>query len=134
MTGILDDIRKIIETIPTINKVSHGKPLPIQLEDAFNSVYIILDSTTFKLANAGNGISSYDRYMYVKLVVNTLNDKDELNWALLHDDIISTILDDKLILPKLLDRDIVASSFDEYGEYPKKTMEIMFEFRLRTQC
>ena len=38
MIEILEDVRKIVQTIPLVNKVSHGKPLPIQLEDSFNSI------------------------------------------------------------------------------------------------
>ena len=59
-------------------------------------------------------VDSYDRYLYIKLV-NTLNDKDELGWAVLHDDIIRTVLSDELILPRLIDRDVIASSFDSTG-------------------
>lgn len=134
MIEILEDVRKIVQTIPLVNKVSHGKPLPIQLEDSFNSIYISLDSITYKPAKMGLCVDSYDRYLYIKLVVNTLNDKDELGWAVLHDDIIRTVLSDELILPRLIDRDVIASSFDEYGDYPKKSMEIMFEFRIRSDC
>lgn len=134
MIEVLEDIRKILETVPYIQKVSHGKPLPVQLEERFNAAYIALDSITYKPAKYGHGIESYDKYLYVKVIVNTLNDKDELSWALLHDDIIRIILDDTIILSKLIDRNIVASGFDEYGEYPKKSMELMFEFRIRSSC
>lgn len=134
MIALLEDVRKILETVPHITKVSHGKPLPIQLEERFNAAYISLDSITYKPAKQGQGIESYDKYLYVKIIVNTLNDKDELSWVVLHDDIIRIMLGDVIILSKLVDRNVVASGFDEYGDYPKKSMEIMFEFRIRSAC
>lgn len=134
MRDLLIDLEQILRTVPSINRVSHGKPFAISQEDAFTSVYIVPDATSYQPFKQGTAVSSYDNILYVKLYVNTLNETDPLAYTYVHSDIVKAVLDDSGLWSKVVDRDVLACTFDEYGEYPRKSFELLFELKYREPC
>lgn len=134
MRNILLDLEAILKTIPSVTKVSHRKPLNIEQETEWNSIYIVPDSHKYDIAKQSTKLDGYDDYMYVKLIVNCNNVTDDLEYTYLYEDILKAVLSDSLLWHNVVDRDVVASAFDEYENYPKKTFEVMFEFRYRYAC
>lgn len=134
MKLILTELEQILKTVQGVNKVSHGKPLALVQEDTFNAVYIVPDNTRYKPFKQGTKADSYDKFMYVKLFVNSNNESDELYYTDLCASIINTVLSDSKIWTVLVDRDVIAITYDEYESYPKKGFEILFEFRFRDSC
>jgi len=131
---VLHDIKDILSTIGEVNYVSHGKPKPLNEEDTFTSVYILPTADNFKLESAGNGISSYDNFVYIRLIINMDCTNDDLSWVRTRRVIIDTILEDSPIWSRIVDRDIVSAVHDDYVNHPRKAMEILFEFRIREEC
>ena len=134
MKDLLNDLKEILLTVPSINKVSHGKPLALAQEDTFTAVYIVPDATSYEPFKQGTDSSSYNHVMYVKLYVNTLNDVDELNYTYVQQDIIKALLTDTQLWSKVVDRDVLACTYDEYGDYPKKGFELLIELKYREAC
>jgi len=131
---LLHDIKDILNTIDEVSNVSYGKAIPIQSEDQFTSVYISPTTDTFTLNSQGYDASSYDNFIYVRLIVNTDCSSDELKWIATRRKIIDAILEDNPIWSNIIDRDIVSVVHDDYANYPLKSMELLFEFRLREDC
>lgn len=134
MREILQDLKAIIETVPSVNKVSHGKPSALSAEDTFTAVYIVPDATSYQLFKQGTNADSYNQVLYVKLYVNTLNDVDELGYTYVLQDIIKALLSDTQLWTKVVDRDVVASTFDENGDLPRKAFELLVELKYRDSC
>jgi len=131
---ILRDIKAILETIGEVNKVEFTKAIPVNQEDTFTSVYIVPTADTFELFKNGKGIDAYDNRLYIRLVVNTDNTEEDLLWVSTRRKIIDAILKDSAIWSSLVDRDIVSISYDDGVEHPRRTMEMIFEFRVREEC
>jgi len=131
---LLHDIKSILETIDEVNKVEHGKVVPVDSEDTFTAVYISPTTDTFKVNSQGYDASSYDNFIYVRLIINIDCKDDELSWVATRRKIIDAILNDSPIWTNIIDRDIVSVIHDDYEAFPRKSMEMLFEFRLREDC
>lgn len=131
---LLHDIKDILKTISGVNRVSHGKPTPLTSEDTFTAIYISPTADSFELLSSGYDASKYDNFVYIRLVINMDCSDDELSWVSTRRKVIDAILNDSPIWSKIIDRDIVSAVHDDYSNYPKKTMELLFEFRLREDC
>lgn len=131
MRQVLTELEAILNTVTTVNKVSHGKPKPISTENEFTSVYIMPEASTYELRVPGQKLKDYDDFFFVRLIVNTNNTDDDLAWVEIKDDIIRAVLNDTAILTGIIDRNVVTVGFDDYESYPKRELEIVFEFRLR---
>jgi hypothetical protein len=131
---VLNDIKAILETIGEVNKVSHGKVVPLTSEDTFTSVYIVPEMDSFTLDKASTGASAYLNSFFVRLEVNMDCSHDDLYWVKLRRIIIDALLADTAIWTNILDRDVVSVAHDGYDNYPLKAMAILFEFKLREPC
>jgi len=131
---LLHDIKDILNTIDEVSNVSHGKAVPVQSEDQFTSVYISPTTDTFTLQTQGYDASKYDNFIYIRLIVNIDCSTNELQWVSTRRKIIDAILNDNPIWSNIIDRDIVSIVHDDYGNAPLKSMELLFEFRLRENC
>lgn len=131
---LLKDLEAILNSIGGINKVSHGKVAPIDQEDTFTAVYISPDMDSFEGFVAGTNINSYTNTFYIRLTVNMDCTGDELLWVSIRRKIIDSILSDTAIWSNILDRDVVSIAYDDYGSYPRKSMAMLFEFKLREEC
>lgn len=130
---ILADIKLILETIGIVNKVSHGKVIPLVTEDTFTSVYIKPEVDNFDIHIAGTSASSYMNTFYVRLEVN-MDCSYDLEWVNIRRLVIDAILDDEAIWTNIVDRDIISIAHDDYDNYPKKTMALLFAFKIREDC
>ena len=131
---MLHDIKDILLTIDEVNKVSHGKAISLNDEDTFTSIYIAPTADSFELIAQGYDASKYDNFIYVRLVVNMDCSSDDLLWISTRRKVIDSILNDSPIWSHIIDRDIVSVAHDDYANYPRKAMELLFEFRLRETC
>lgn len=130
---LLEDLKKILETVPTITKVSHGKAEPLTSETNFNSIYIVPEISTFENRTNKKGLSSYLEIFPVSLIVNT-NNNNPLDYIQVERDIINYVLDDSKIWSKLFDREVSTIGYDRYDNFPKKEFIIQFEFKLIEPC
>lgn len=131
---LLNDLKEIVETVPTINKVSHGKHEPLTSESAFNAVYIVPKVDTFETAIGGTGMSSYDNYFIIQLIANIDSSASDLAWVNVRTDLIQAVLSDTSIWTNVIDRDIISVTNDNFASHPNKTINLVFEFRLREAC
>lgn len=131
--ALLEDLKKILETVPSINKVSHGKAEPLTSESVFNSIYIVPEVSTFENRVNKKSLSSYVETFPVTLVINT-NNVQPLDYLQVERDIINYVLDDSKIWTKLLDREVSTVGYDRYDNFPKKEFVIQFEFKLIEPC
>lgn len=133
---ILKDLEEILSGTSGINKVSQGKPVPVNVEDVFTAIYIVPPVELFEPTKQGVGLSAYDSKLMVKLIVNINceNSGNDLEWVNIRTDIINAVLNDVEIWNSLVDRDVISVVGDDYDNYPKKTIEIAFEFISRAKC
>lgn len=130
---LLLEIQKVLEAVPSINKVSHGKPEPITSEQKFNAVYIMPEVTVFENRTNAKCKSGYNEVFPVSLLVN-INNTNPLDWVQVECDIIKYMLDDTKIWTTIVDRELVTVGYDRYENFPKREMIIQFEFTLRSSC
>ena len=131
---LLHDIKDILKTVDEVHRVSHGNPTPLDSEDQFTSIYISPTADSFELISTGYDASKYDNFIYIRLIINMDCSDDELSWTRTRRKVIDAILNDSPIWSKIIDRDIVSAVHDDYSNYPRKTMELLFEFRIREDC
>lgn len=131
---IMLDLKEILETVAGINKVSFGKSMPITQEDTFDAIYINPENSAFALRVLGKQLKDYDEFFYITLVVNTDNSDYDLNYLKRRDDIINAVLNDTDIWTNIVDRNVVTVGYDDFENYPKKEMNIVFEFKTREDC
>lgn len=126
-------LKEVLETVPGVNYVSNGKPVPLLIDNNVASIYIVPTNEAF--INTKNKVSlcGYDNYVYIKLIVN-MECQTDLEWVSFRNIIISSVLADTDIWKSIVDREVVSLVHDDYANYPKKTFEIGFEFRLRAQA
>ena len=133
-TILLTEIKSVLEATTGVNFVSHQKIPSLEQEDTFTSVYIQPTVDNFTPYIQGKALHSYDNNVYIRLLIHTNNTADELGYTVVREDIITAILDDKRIWSILVDRDIVSVVYDDANLYPLRSMEILFEFRIREDC
>ena len=126
------DLKSVLESIPSIRLVSHGKPVPIGIDDSMPSVYIVPTNEAFVNSKNTTCLSGYDNYVYVKLIVN-MECTYDLEWVSLRSTIISAILKDTDLWRSVVDREVAEVAHDDFDNYPKKSFQVAFEFRLRAQ-
>jgi len=131
---LLSDIHDILLTIGEVNKVSHGPTLPLDSEDTFTAIYIRPELDTFDITKHGLGANAYANTFYIRLDVNIDCTPDDLLWIETRRSIIDAILSDAGIWTNIIDRDVVSVAQDDYGNYPRKAMSLIFEFKLREDC
>lgn len=129
---ILIDLKNVLESIPSIRFVSHGKPTPLTIDDKMPSIYIVPTNEAFVNTKNTPCISGYDNYTYVKLIVN-MECTYDLEWVSLRSSIIDAVLRDTDLWRSVIDREIAEIAHDDYDNYPKKSFQVAFEFRLRAQ-
>lgn len=130
---LLTELEQVLKAVPSVNKVSHGKPNPITTETDFNAIYIVPELTTFENRTNTKCRSGYNEVFPVSLVVNSDN-QDPLDWIELENDIINYVLDDTKIWTTIVDRELVTVGYDNYDNFPKREFIIQFEFTLRSSC
>ena len=123
-------LKEVLETIPGINLVSHGKPAPLNTDTHLPAIYIVPTNEAFVNTKNTKALCGYDNYVYLKLVVN-MECTYDLEWINLRHAIIDAVLSDNDIWKSIVDRDVVATVHDDFDNYPKKAFQIAFEFRLR---
>jgi hypothetical protein len=129
---LLTDLEEILLTIKDINKVSHGRAESLQQETEFVAVYIQPQADVFEPHHIGKAdIASYNNDIFVSLVVNIDTDGDDLYWVDIRKKIINTILEDSPIWKTVFNRDVISVTHDDYDNYPKRSLEIMFKFSIR---
>ena len=130
---LLKDIKLILETIPDIHHVSFGKVAPLDIETTFTSVYISPEVDEFSLHKNGMSLAAYMNTFYIRLTVN-MDCEDDLAWVPIRSRIINSILNDDIIWTNIVDRDIISVAHDDYENYPRKTMALLFSFKLEEDC
>ena len=131
---ILNDIKSILETIGEVNKVSHGRVTPIDSEDTFTSIYISPEMDNFTNYVQSNTIHGYMNTFFVRLTIHIDCSEDDLLWVQTRSAVMNAILNDKAIWTNIVDRDLVSIAHDDYANYPRKALAMLFEFRLREDC
>lgn len=131
---LLHDLKEIVSSVNEVNKVSHGKAQVLQTEDTFTSVYLVPTADRFMQESHGASASSYDNIVFIRLIVNMDCRDDELLWVKTRRKLIDVVLDDSPLWNTVVNRDLVSIAHDDYDAYPLKSMEILFEFRLREEC
>ena len=124
-------LKEVLETVPGVNFVSHGKPVPISIDDRMTSVYIVPTNEAYVNTLNKKTLCGYDNYVYVKLHVN-MECTYDLEWVSMRTSIINAVLSDSDIWKGIVDRELTATVHDDYDNHPKKSFQIGFEFRLRT--
>lgn len=127
---VLTDLEEILLAIPSIKKVSHGKPLPLSIEDILPAVYINPLNGVYENTLNKKELCGYDSYEYIRLIVN-MECNSDLDWIALRSDIIQAVLADKAIWNGIIDRDLVTWANDDFDNHPRKQFDVGFEFRLR---
>lgn len=130
---LLLELQQVLEAVPSINKVSHGKPEPLSSETIFNSIYIMPEVTSFKNRSNTKCKAGYYEIFPVSLFINS-NNTNPLDWVKLEDDIIRYVLDDTKIWKTIVDRELVTVGYDRYESFPKREFIIQFEFKLMSSC
>jgi len=131
---IMKDLKEILKTVPRMADVIIGKHVPLDQETAFATAYLLPGADTFEGRRPGTGVSSYDNAFFVRCLVNENCEADDLQWADTRDEVIQTVLKDSQIWTTATDRDIAAVTYDDFNNFPKMTMEIVFEFTIREIC
>jgi len=131
---LLRDIHDILLTIGDVAKVSHGAALSLDQEDTFTAIYIRPELDTFEPHKLGTSANSYTNTFYVRLDVNMDCSSNDLYWVEVRRLIIDVMLEDSAIWSNILDRDIINIAQDDYQNYPRKTMSLIFEFKIREDC
>lgn len=126
---LLLELEQILKAVPTVNKVSHGKPEPITTETQFNAIYIMPEVSSFK--NRTNKIckNGYWEIFPVSLLVN-MECSSPLDWVKLESNIIDYVLNDKGIWTTIVDRELVTIGYDRFENFPKREFILQFEFKL----
>jgi hypothetical protein len=132
--SLLRDLKEILETIDEVNLVSFGKTAPLDSEDRFTAVYIVPEMDTFTQHKLGKQFDSYTNTFFVRLNVNMNCQEDDLLWVKTRHKITNTLLNDVAIWNNIIDRDIVSVAHDDYKNYPRKSMAMLFEFKVRSDC
>lgn len=132
--ALLRDIKLILEAVGEVNSVSHGKVVALDTEDTFTSVYISPEMDNFDLHVQGLSQAAYTNTFYIRLTVNMDCTGDDLQWVTTRHAIIDAMLNDEAIWSNILDRDIVSVAHDDYTNYPRKSMAMLFEFKIREEC
>lgn len=126
----LQDLKSVLEAIPEVKLVSHGKPCPLLTDNNLPAIYIVPTNEAFEPVRRGTCIGAYDGYVYIKLIVN-MSCSTDLEWVSFRSTVINAVLNDTDLWRSIIDRDLVATSHDDYDNYPKKSFQVAFEFRLR---
>lgn len=130
---LLLELQKVLEAVPGVKKVSHGKPLALTNEADFTSIYILPQISTFKNRINTKSRKGYYEVFPVNLLVNTSND-NALDYLTVENNIINYILDDTKLWTTLVDREIITVGYDGYESYPKREFIIQVEFLLKSDC
>lgn len=128
----LMDLKSVLESLPSIKKVSNGKPIPLAIDDIIPSIYIVPTNEAFINEKNGKCIKAYDNFVYVKLIVN-MECSYDLEWVSLRSSIINAVLNDTDLWRSVIDREVAEVSHDDFDNYPKKSFQVVFEFRLRAK-
>ena len=131
---VLNDIKDILETIGEVNHVSHGKVKALDAEDTFTSIYISPEMDNFENHIQNNTMNGYMNTFFVRLTVHIDCTGDDLLWVTTRSLVTNAILNDKAIWTNIIDRDLVSIAHDDYTNYPRKALAMLFEFRLREDC
>lgn len=123
-------LKELLDTIPGVKYVGHGKPTPLNTDNKLPAIYIVPTNEAYVNTKNTKTLCGYDNYVYVKLVVN-MECTYDLEWIALRHTIIDAVLKDTDLWKGVVDRDVVATVHDEYDNYPRKAFQIAFEFRLR---
>lgn len=127
--ALLLELEQILKAVPTVSKVSHGKPEPITVETQFNSIYIMPEVSAFKNRTNKTCKNGYWEIFPVSLLVN-MECSNPLDWVKLESDIIDYVLNDKGIWTTLVDRELVTIGYDRFENFPKREFILQFEFKL----
>lgn len=130
---LLLELEQVLKAVPSVNKVSHGKPEPITTESSFNAIYIVPEVSTFTNRTNTKCRSGYYEIVPISLFINSDN-TDPLDWVDLECDIIDYVLDDTRIWTTIIDRELVTIGYDKYDNFPKREFIIQFEFTLKSSC
>lgn len=130
LEDVLKDLFEILKSIPSIKKVSHGKPKSLGIDDTLPAVYINPLNGVYEPIKQKTCIGAYESFEYIRIIVN-MECVEDLDWVPLRSEIINAILNDKAIWTNIVDRDIVTWANDDFDSYPRKQFELGFEFRLR---
>lgn len=131
---LLLDIEEILLTCKEVATVNHGRVPMIEEISKFTHVTIAPSIDGFELFKSGKGIDSYDNRIFVRLVIQTDCSKDDLHWVRVRREIMDAILKDQDIWAGIVDRDITNIAYDDFGNYPLRSFEMLFEFRMREEC
>lgn len=132
LEATLMDLKSVLEAIPGIKKVSNGKPVSLTIDDNIPAIYIVPTNEAFVNTKNTPCISGYDNYVYVKLIVN-MECSYDLEWVSLRSSIINAVLGDTDLWRSIIDREVAEVAHDDFDNYPKKSFQVAFEFRLRAQ-
>jgi hypothetical protein len=124
-------LKEVLETVPGVNFVSNGKATPLSIDDKLTSVYIIPTNEAFVNTHNKKSLCGYDNYVYIKLHVN-MECQYDLEWVGMRTKLINAVLSDNDIWKSIVDRELTSTVHDDFDNYPKKSFQIGFEFRLRT--
>lgn len=127
--ALLLELEQILKAVPTVNKVSHGKPEPITTETQFNSIYIMPEVSAFKNRTNKTCKNGYWEIFPVSLLVN-MECANPLAWVQLESNIIDYVLNDKGIWTTIVDRELVTIGYDRFENFPKREFILQFEFKL----
>lgn len=125
-------LKEVLETVPGIKSVSNGKPSALLTDNAMPSICIVPTNEAFVNTKNKIQLCGYDNYVYLKLIVNMECNYD-LEWIKLRTSIINAVLSDSDIWKSIVDREVAEILHDDYDNYPKKSFQIVFEFRLRAK-
>ena len=125
---------QIINTAPSITNTIVGKHTPLAQEQSWASAYLVPGADTFKSRELGTGVASYDNSLLIRCIVNVNCEDYGLQWAVVRDEVIQSVLKDSEIWGDIVDRDIVSIIYDDMNSFPLMTMELLFEFKLREEC
>ena len=131
---VLKDMKEILQAVPQIEFVHIGKPRSLPEEDTFPAAYILPASEVFQVDRQGLSLAGYDTSYLVRVILNISNELDDLYFGEVIDAAIRGVLDDTLVWNQIINRDIVSVTYDEFGQEPKSSAELLFEFRYREPC
>ena len=134
MELVLHDLKDILQRVDEVNHVSHGKAIPVDAEDTFTAIYIGPTADSFEPQAYGTSAGSYDNTLFVRLLINVDCKDDDLRWVRTRRKIIDAVLDDSPLWNNVVDRDVRTSVYDDFASHPKRSMELLFEFRIREDC
>ena len=131
---LIEELEAILKANSAIDKVSTGALVALAQEVEEVAVYISVMNIALEPTRMTTGTSGYDRHMLINVFCNVNCEDDPIRILDVTDNIEASILKDSKLWTSIVDRDLVAITYDDQEHSPKRGATMLFDFSFRVDC